>query len=183
MTAEAGHVASRAYFDQSGNLHLNGAAVYDSSETDITSTVNLSGVTATSSELNTLASVTAGTVSASKAVVVDANSQISGLKKKVTAASGDGAITIADGTVNITKSSAAALTLADPSSGQAGTRILITTQTAQAHTVSNAAGSGFNAGGSGSDVATFGGAIGDCFEVIAINTKWNVISLKNVTLG
>jgi hypothetical protein len=184
MSAESGHAASRVYIGQDGHLHLNGAKVYDGSETDITSTLNLSGdVTATPTELNTLAGVTAGTVSASKAVVVDSNGQISGLKKKVTAASADGAITIADGIVKITKSSAAALTLADPSSGQEGTRILITAQTAQAHTVSNAAGSGFNAGGSASDVATFGGAIGDSIDIVAINAKWNVVSATNVTLG
>ena len=34
MAAEAGHEASRAYMDQSGNLHLNGASVFDGSEVD-----------------------------------------------------------------------------------------------------------------------------------------------------
>lgn len=32
--AEAGHHASRAYFDQSGNLHLNGASLFDANEVD-----------------------------------------------------------------------------------------------------------------------------------------------------
>lgn len=35
MTAEAGHHPNRAYFDQSGNLHLNGASVFNDGEADI----------------------------------------------------------------------------------------------------------------------------------------------------
>lgn len=96
---------------------------------------------------------------------------------------GDGAITIAPGVAHISKGSAAALTLADPAASDEGTVIIITAETAFAHTVSNAAGSGFNAGGAASDVATFGGAIGDSIVIIAINGKWNVLSLRNVTLG
>lgn len=34
MTAEAGHHPNRAYMDQSGNLHLNGASLFDGSEVD-----------------------------------------------------------------------------------------------------------------------------------------------------
>lgn len=101
----------------------------------------------------------------------------------VTAYAVDGAITIAPRIAKITKGSAAALTLADPSAAQEGTQMIITAQTAFAHTVDNSAGSGFNAGGAASDIATFGGAIGDTFHIAAINTKWNVISLRNVTLA
>lgn len=35
MTAEAGHAANRAYRDQSGNFHLNGASFFNDAETDI----------------------------------------------------------------------------------------------------------------------------------------------------
>ena len=35
MAAETGHAPSRAYFDQSGNLHLNAASLFDASENDI----------------------------------------------------------------------------------------------------------------------------------------------------
>lgn len=35
MAAEFGHEASRAYFDQSGNLHLNGASLFNADEVDI----------------------------------------------------------------------------------------------------------------------------------------------------
>lgn len=124
--------------------------------------------------------VTAGTVTASKPVIAGTSGQAD-LRQPVTAASADGAITIANGTVKVTKGSAAALTLAAPSTAQEGIRMLITAQTAHAHTVTVTA--GFNGGGTGADVATFGGAVGDCMEIIAINQKWNVISLRNVSLG
>ncbi len=151
------------------------------------SSLKLAGtaVTATASEINKLAGVTAGTVSASKALVVDGNKRLDvlGAKKIVAAAAGDGAIAIADGIVKITKATAAALTLADPAAGDEGTGILIIAATAQAHTVSNAAGSGFNGGGAASDVATFGGAIGDNMWIVAIGGKWFVAHLRNVILG
>lgn len=35
MAAETGHAPNRAYLDQSGNLHLNGASLFDGSENDI----------------------------------------------------------------------------------------------------------------------------------------------------
>jgi hypothetical protein len=78
---------------------------------------------------------------------------------------------------------AGAYTLADPSEVQAGTELIITALTAFAHTVSNAAGSGFNGAGAGSAVATFGGARGDTMVVVAIASCWHVVSLRNVTLG
>ena len=34
MSAEAGHAPNRAYLDQSGNLHLNGASLFDANEVD-----------------------------------------------------------------------------------------------------------------------------------------------------
>lgn len=35
MGAEAGHFASRVYFDAAGNLHLNGASLFNAAEVDI----------------------------------------------------------------------------------------------------------------------------------------------------
>lgn len=168
---------------------------------DILEELKLAGVVvdATAAELNTLNAVTPGTVAASKAVVPDANKDIASFrnltgtgllsggtvqgKDVVATVSADGAIAIAPGIVKITKAGVAVLTLADPAVGDEGTVMLITSQTANAHTVSNAAGSGFNAGGGGSDIGTFGGAIGDNMLIVAINAKWHVISLHNVTLG
>lgn len=101
-----------------------------------------------------------------------------------TTASADGAVTAKAGTVFVTKAGVAALTLADPVTvTDDGKKLLVISTTANAHTLSNAAGSGFNAGGSASDVGTFGGAIGDNIEVIAKGGKWLVITKTNVTLG
>jgi hypothetical protein len=85
--------------------------------------------------------------------------------------------------VNLTKAGVAAMTLANPTSAQEGCILVINTETAQAHTVDNSAGAGFNAGGAGADVGTFGGAKGDGFVLIALNNVWNVVVSKNVTLG
>ncbi len=37
MSAETGHAANRTYIAQDGSIHLNGAALYDASEVDISS--------------------------------------------------------------------------------------------------------------------------------------------------
>lgn len=85
--------------------------------------------------------------------------------------------------VKLSAGSAIVMTLADPSYAQEGIELLIQAEAAQAYTVSNAAGSGFNSGGAGSDIGTFGGAIGDNLHVKAVGTKWNVINKVNVTLA
>lgn len=76
---------------------------------------------------------------------------------------------------------ALAMTLPDPNNYQDGTVLNIVATTAQAHTVTNT--TGFNAGSTASDVATFGGAIGDSMSVIALSGVWYVLNLRNVTLG
>lgn len=99
------------------------------------------------------------------------------------AAAADGAITTKHGSVAITKGSAAALTLAAPIVGTDDFKVLrIVATTAFVHTVTNAA-PGFNAGGAGKDVATFGGAIGDSMEVMAYQGVWLVLNLTNVVLA
>lgn len=106
------------------------------------------------------------------------------LEEPPVAASGDGAIAVKSGVVVITKGSAAALTIADPTAGTDDYKILrILAATAHAHTVDNSAGSGFNAGGAGADVGTFGGAKGDNIVLMAYQGDWFVISKVNVTLG
>lgn len=35
MAAESGHAPNRAYIDQAGSIHLNGASLFDASENDI----------------------------------------------------------------------------------------------------------------------------------------------------
>lgn len=95
-----------------------------------------------------------------------------------------GAVTIKPGAVVITKAGVAALTLADPTAGvHDGLEMTFISATAQAHTLSNAAGSGFNAGGAGSDVGTFSGSIGDGITIVAYAGKWLVKFKTNVTLA
>lgn len=99
-------------------------------------------------------------------------------------ASADGAITLLEGgVVKITKGTAAALTLADPSVADDGAILYIMSTTAAAHTVSNAAGSGFNAGGAASDVGTFGAAIGNSLILVALGGNWYVLNNIGVTLA
>jgi hypothetical protein len=99
-------------------------------------------------------------------------------------ASADGAIQIRPGTVFITKGSAAALTIANPTSGvHDGMRITIVSTTAFAHTVSNAAGAGFNGGGAASDVGTFAAAAGNGMTLEAYQGKWYVSNNTGVTLA
>lgn len=106
------------------------------------------------------------------------------LVRQFSVASADGAITQKEGTVFITKGSAAALTIADPTATtDDNKRLLVIATTAFAHTLSNAAGSGFNVGGAATDVGTFGGAKGDNIELIAYQGKWYVVGKVNVTLG
>lgn len=95
----------------------------------------------------------------------------------------DGALDINATNVHIGGGSATALTLVDPpnSPGWNGHQITVTAVTAQAHTVTNT--TGFNNGGSSNDVATFGGAVGDTMVIEAAEGVWNVVNLRNVTLG
>lgn len=98
--------------------------------------------------------------------------------------SASGAVPIKRSTCIITKAGVAALTLADPTADvHDGVEMTFISATAQAHTLSNAAGSGFNAGGSGTDVGTFGGGIGDGITVVAYQGKWLVKNKTNVTLA
>jgi len=117
-------------------------------------------------------------------VTGNASGTAGGLKETVAAAAADGAITAKTGIVSITKAGVAALTLADPATpADDGKRLSIIAATANAHTVDNSAGSGFNGGGTGSDVATFGGAVGDSMELVALGGIWHVLRLTNVTLA
>lgn len=96
----------------------------------------------------------------------------------------DGVIAQKSGTVIITKAVAAALTLADPAAGADDGKLLtIISTTAAAHTVSNAAGSGFNGGGAVSDLATFGAAVGNGMALRAYGGKWLVERNTGVTLS
>lgn len=103
---------------------------------------------------------------------------------QVISATGAGVISIKSGTVFLTATGAATPTLAAPTAGtDDGCRLMIESTTAQAHTVTNTS-PGFNNGSTASDVATFGTAIGNGFEVVAYNGIWYVLNTpKGVTLG
>jgi len=72
-------------------------------------------------------------------------------------------------------------TIADPDVSHNGVRVTVMAGTADAYTLTNT--SGFNNGGTASDVATFGGARGDNLVIVAQGGRWNVEDLRNVTLG
>jgi hypothetical protein len=98
-----------------------------------------------------------------------------------------GAIPVLPGIHLLTSAGALTMTLADPSPAEDGLKMTFVSVTAQTHTVSNAAGSGFDALGASYDVATFGGAIGDNFSVVALFGKWicpqAIDEWNGVTLG
>lgn len=132
-----------------------------------------------------------GALTVGGAATITGNTQITGSLTvggqsvaPVTAASADGAITIAAGVVAITKGSACAMTLADPTAvTHDGVIMEFISTTAYAHTLSNSAGSGFNGGGAASDIGTFGAAVGNSIRVVAYNGKWYVLNNVNVTLA
>lgn len=98
--------------------------------------------------------------------------------------SADGAITIKSGVVTITKGTAAVITLAAPTVTTDDFKSLkIESTTAAAHTVTNTS-PGFNNGSTASDVATFGAAIANGFELIAYQGVWYTFgTAKGVTLA
>lgn len=98
-------------------------------------------------------------------------------------AAADGAIQIRPGTVVVTKGSAAALTIADPTSGvHDGMEITVLSTTAYAHTVTRTT-TGFNNAGASGDVATFGAAAGNSMTIVAYAGKWYAKNLTGVTLA
>ena len=91
---------------------------------------------------------------------------------------GNGAITIQSGTVLLTKGSAAAITLAAPSS-QDGTIITITSTTAFAHVVTVTGGM-WDGTATTNTTATFPAVQGGAITLIAFGTDWYVLNLQGV---
>jgi hypothetical protein len=65
MAAELGHEPSRAYFDQKGNLHLNGASLFDANEIDQATALAAVGVG------NAVAAATSGVMIGSGTTTLD----------------------------------------------------------------------------------------------------------------
>lgn len=104
--------------------------------------------------------------------------------RTVTNYAANGAIAQKEGTVTISKGSAAAMTIADPTTGaQAGgvgddgRELRVVSKTAFAHVFTLAGGI---AGGSNHTI-TLGGAIGDGFTLQAIAGKWYLRPSTNAT--
>lgn len=91
------------------------------------------------------------------------------------ALTGDGAITITEGVVTLTKAGVLAATIASPTAGLDDFKRLtvISKGTAgSAHTLTSVA---------GALVATFSGVIGDTIELIAYNGRWEIVGAHQVT--
>lgn len=97
----------------------------------------------------------------------------------ITTISGDGAISIAQGTVILTKGSAAAITLAAPTAAQAGTTIAIVAQSAFAHVVTATGLIDDGVTGGSKNTWTSAAFVGSSLTLQAIALKWSVLS-KNL---
>lgn len=91
----------------------------------------------------------------------------------------DGAITIIDGIVTLSKpTDPGAFTLPVPIQNNSTGVLIITATTAEAHVITQST-VGFNAKGS-SGTLTFGGAIGDSVTLVVNNGNYYVVSVINV---
>lgn len=108
---------------------------------------------------------------------------VGAVQRPVAEGSADGAIGIKDGFVFLTKDGVAAMTLADPTADtDDGKQLTIIAATANAHTVTIEG--GLNGAGTGADVGTFGGAVGDRFSVVAYSGSWYASGVNvNVTFA
>lgn len=104
-----------------------------------------------------------------------------GVKRPVQVITGDGAITVRDGIVVLTKAGAGAITLAAPTAGtHDGIRVDVIAGSAQAHVLTVTG----MAAGAGQDVGTFGGAINDSCSLVAYNGGWYILGApRNVTFA
>ena len=101
----------------------------------------------------------------------------------ITTITGDGAITIAQGVVALTKGSAAAITLAAPTAAQAGTMIVVVNGSAWAHVLTATGLLDDGVTGGGKNTATFGAYVGSAITLLAYNLHWTVVSKNVVTVA
>lgn len=127
-----------------------------------------------------------GKLTASAATITTLTVTTLNAMSKLLALSANGAVSIptANTTYYITKAGVCALTIADPTATtHDGLTLTFVATTASAHTLSNAAGSGFNDAGASGDIGTFGGAKGDNIVITAYQGKWYIVSKVNVTVA
>lgn len=104
-------------------------------------------------------------------------------QNRTTAYAADGAITISPGTAKLSKAGVGAYTLAAPSAGQEGTRLVITSSSANAHVVTATGLIEDGVTGGAKNTATFAAFAGATIELVAINLKWHVVANNNVTVA
>lgn len=161
-----------ADIDVSGAMAVTGAATF-------ASTAAVTGAATLSSTLG----VTGAATLSSTLAVTGVTTVTGGLKEPVTVVSADGAVSAKSGIVHITKAGVAAMTIADPTATtDDGKTLVFISDTAQAHTLDNSAGSGFNGVGAGGDVGTWGGAIGDGLTITAYAGVWWVVPGTNLNV-
>lgn len=112
-------------------IRMSGNVYVANGNVDTTEQFSVDGaaITATPTELNKVAGVTAGTVAASKAVVVDANKVALGLRQPVVVVTGDTTLTEADSGKVIVMNAAAAKVVTLPATA-AGLTFTLTHQVA-----------------------------------------------------
>lgn len=98
-----------------------------------------------------------------------------------TSITGDGAITIESGAVVLSKATAAAITIAAPSS-QNGTDIIIASHSDAAHVVTFTGGTLRDGTTGGHTTATFAAFKGASLRIMASGTEWLVVSTNAVTI-
>ena len=109
-----------------------------------------------------------------------------GIQKAVSAVAASGTITMPSTSQEyvITKAGVGTITLGEPTATtHDGIAISVVSQSAYAHVVTHGGAAGFNNNGTTTDVATFGGAVGDGFTAFAYQGAWYTTNLTNVTLG
>lgn len=100
-------------------------------------------------------------------------------KRQAQDLSADGAITIIDGIVTLSKAGIGAYTIPVPIQNNSTGVLIITSTTANAHVITQGT-VGFNGKGS-SGTLTFGGAIGDSVTLVVNNGNYYVVSAIAVT--
>lgn len=131
---------------------------------------------------STIATNTIAETTAASGVTIDGVLIKDGMVGVIQAITGDGAITIQNAVVELSKGSAAAITIAAPTAGtHDGILIEVTTISAQAHVITCAT-DGFNAKGS-SGTVTFTAAIGNTVVLRAYNGHWYTVNKNGVTVA
>jgi hypothetical protein len=157
--------------DDQIDFEINGADDFRMTANTFTA---LSG---SSIETNTIAETTAAS-----GVTIDGLLIKDGIVGTSQAITGDGAITIQNAIVLLSKAGAGAITIAAPTAGtHDGILIEVITLTAQAHVITSGV-EGFNDKGS-SGTVTFTAAIGNSVTLRAWNGNWYVVNANGVTVA